>query len=234
MSTYYTTAQEIRDLLGLEIDDAPNDVLENFILKAQKVILHYIQIQVLDEEIALDISGTTFSLSHKFLADTNFDQVIDSNDLEMYGWTDSSNIETRTKLTASTLWPDQGIVKLDADASGYEKVTVSYSYYTCKIDWDLIGMASAYYAGMLWVAKEEFLVPEELTIGNVRVRQRQPWERLRNEFLRMIYHATSIPMDIVAYRKIMRSPRLHGKFLGPGTTYELDEDQTGVNPKDIS
>jgi len=201
--------------------------LEEFITKAQNVILHYIQVRVQDEAISLDTSGTTFSLQYNYLADTNFDKVINGLDITVYGWVDAESIETRTTLTVSTIFPENGIVKLSSDASSYEKITVNYSYYTCAIDWNLVALATAYYAGMLWVAREEFLVPEELTIGNVKVRQKQPWDKLRQEFLRMIFHLTEIPMDLVNYRKIMVSARSPVKYKGPGTVLSEEDTYSG-------
>lgn len=233
----FTTEQDIRDLLGLTIDDAPDDVLSPFITKAQYVILHYIQIQIQDEVVSLDTTGTTIALSNQYISDTNFDKVVNASDVKVYGWSDTENVGSRSTLTVSTIYPDHGIVVLSADASSYDQVTVDYSYYTCAIDWNLLGMAAAYYAGMLWVAKEEFLVPEDLTIGNIRVRQKQPWDKLRVEFLRMIYHITSIPMDKTNYRKMMRSARSNEVFAGPGTTIEREDfdAQSGVgNAKDTT
>lgn len=230
----YTTPQNVRDLLGLTIEQAPDDILEEFIEKAQNVILHHIQIKVQDEVASLDTSGTTFSLDHQFIADTNFDKVINASDVKVYGWVDSDHIETRVELSISTLWPEHGIIKLSEDASSYDQVTVDYSYYTCAIDWNLVEMATAYYAGMLWVAREEYLVPEQLAIGSVRVRQRQPWQQIRNEFLRIVFHLTELPMDIVAYRKIMVSPRSSYRYKGPGATLEVEESGTSkyVRPEE--
>lgn len=230
----YTTPQDIRDLLGLTIDDAHDDILEEFITKAQNILLHYIQVRVQEEEIGLDVTGTTISLVNPYLADRNFDKVVNASDITVYGYVDDESISTRTTLTVSTLWPENGIIRLSADASAYGKVTVSYSYYTCSIDWELVAMAVAYYAGMLWVAREEFLVPEELTIGNVKVRQKQPWDKLRVEFNRMIFHLTEIPMDLVNYRKIMISARSSIRFRGPGTVLDIEDQGAGENVKDTT
>lgn len=229
----YTTPQNVRDLLGLTIEDAPDDILEEFITKAQNVLLHYIQVKVIEEEVIPDATtGTTISLSNQFIADVNFDKNINTLDVTVYGYEDEDSIESRTELSASTIWPENGILKLSADASDYDKVTVTYSYYTCSIDWDLVDMATAYYAGMLWVAREEFLVPDELTIGNVKVRQRQPWNKLREEFLRMVFHLTSVPMDIVNYRKIMVSARSQARYAGPGTILDVEDKSTGAYQRD--
>lgn len=228
----YSTPQDIRDLLGLTNDDAPDAILEEFITKAQNVILHYIQIRVIEEQVVLDSSGKTIELGYRFLADTDFDKEIGTLDVTVYGYVDSANIETRTELDISIVWPENGILKLSADASDYGKLTVSYSYYTCAIDWNLVAMATAYYAGMLWVAREEFLVPDELTIGNVKVRQKQPWDKLRNEFLHMIFHITELPMDLVSYRKIMVSARSTVRYKGPGTILSEEDESTGEYQRD--
>jgi len=227
----YTTEQDVRDLLGLSIDEAPDDVLEEFITKAQQVILHYIQIPVDEEVASLDSSGQTIVLSHKYLADTNFDKQITPSDVTVYGYYDES-METRSTLQVSTIWPEQGVIKLASSASSYETVTVSYSYYTCAIDWNLVSLATAYYAGMLWVAREEFLVPEQLAIGNIRVRQTQPWDKLRNEFLRIVFHLTSVPMDIVNYRKIMVPSRSTVHYRGPGTVLSEEDTEVGTYERD--
>ena len=225
----YTTPQDVRDLLGLTNDDAPDAILEEFITKAQNVILHYIQIRVQEEEITLDTSGKTISLTNIFLADTNFDKLINTLDITVYGYVDEDSIDTRTTLSVSTIWPENGILKLTSDASSYDKVTVSYSYYTCAIDWNLLALATAYYAGMLWVAREEFLVPDELTIGNVKVRQRQPWNKLREEFLRIVFHLTEIPMDLVNYKKITVSGRSQVRYAGPGSIIgDVEDKETGT------
>ena len=222
----YTTPQEIRDLLGLTVEDVDDSILEEFIDKAQKILLKYIAVQVIDEEMTGSINGvnTTFSVSHKFIADVDFDKQVTTSDFKIYGWKKSNDPSSKVELSVSTFYPEYGIFVLSSPPSSdtYKKITCDYSYYTCKIDWDLVNMATAYYAGMLWVARELYLVPETLAIGNVRVRNRQPWERLREEFLRIVFHLTKLPMDKVSYEKIMRSPRRPWKYKGPGTTYEVE------------
>lgn len=228
----FTTSQDVRDLLGLTIDDASDDILEEFITKAQNIVLHYIQVRVIEEKVTLDTSGETISLEYQFLADTDFDKQVGTLDVTVYGYPDANNIETRAELDVSSIWPENGILKLSASALDYAKVTVSYSYYTCAVDWNLVAMATAYYAGMLWVAREEFLVPDELTIGNVKVRQKQPWNKLREEFNRMIFHLTEIPIDLVQYRKMMISARSAVKYRGPGQILDVEDASTGANQRD--
>jgi len=229
----YTHPQDVRDLLGLDVDQAEDSLLAEFLTKAQYVVLKYVQVSVIDEEVDLDSSGTTFSVANAFIADIDFDASVGTADIKVYGWSDADHIDSRVELTVSTLWPNQGLIKLSADASGYEKITIDYSYYTAAIDWNLMGMATAYYAGMLWVAREEFLVPDELTIGGIRVKQKQPWDKIRAEFLRLIYHMTQLPMDRVTYDKMVISGRSGEKYAGPGTTYQEDDSHNWYNEKDI-
>jgi hypothetical protein len=225
----YTTAQDVRDLLGLSVGEAPDSVLDELIEKAQKVVVHYVQINVDEEEVHPD--GMTIVLSHKYLADRDFDMQITSGDVKVYCYP-STNLEERYTLPVEKIWPELGVIKLLSVPLSFTKITVSYAYYTCAIDWNLLSLATAYYAGMLWVAREEFLVPEQLAIGNVRIRQEQPWDKLRNEFRRIIYHMTEIPMDIVNYKKIMISPRSGARYYGPGTVLEAEDLASDANIRD--
>jgi len=220
----YTTPQEIRDILGLDAEDAQDYILEEFIDKAQRVVIRYVQVEVLDEEMSGNINGTnnTFTTSHKFLADTNFDMQITTSDFTVYGWTDSDDPSSKVELTVSTFYPTKGIIVLaSAPSTDYKKITINYSYYTCKMDWELLKLATTYYAAMLFVAREYFLVPISYSMGGITVRNNQPWDNLRDEFLRIIYHITSLPMDKVTYTKKILSPRLKGTYKGPGTTLDV-------------
>jgi len=233
----YTTPEDVRDLIGLDPEDAPDNILEDFIEKAQYVVLHHIQTSVRDEVVTLDTTGNTFSVKNPFIADTNFDEAINSLDVHVYGWVDSSNPISKAELTISTILPDYGFIVITGGTVNlsYEQVTVDYSYYTCDLDWNLLEMATAYYAGMLYVAKEECLVPEDVVIGNIRLRDRRSrsWQRLREEFDRLIFHITAVPIDLVKYRKMVLSPREERRFAGPGTTYEIEERSASKYIKDI-
>jgi len=238
MTENYSTPQNIRDILGLEPEDVTDEILDEFIDKAQRIVLHYVQIAVEDEEPEGDINGTnnTFTVIHPYLADTNFDQVVSTLDFTIYGWTDDEDPATKTALTVSTFYPTYGMIVLaTAPAITYEKITVNYSYYTQSIDWDLLELATRYYAAKMYVAREMFLVPDQLTIGNIKIRQNQPWERLHNEFLRIVYHLTTIPMDIVNYKKFVMSPRKKTSYTGPGTSYQAEDvSNSGENEKDTT
>lgn len=224
----YTTPQEIRDLLGVSIEDAPDDILEEFIDKAQHVVIKYWQVEVKDEVMSGSINGSnnTFSVSNKFIADTNFDKKITTDDFKIYLWTDASDPGSRTEATLSTFYPEHGkFVLSSAPSTNIKKITIDYSYYTKAIDWDLVNLATAYYASMLWIAREQYLVPEEFTIGGLRVRNRQPWERLREEFFRMVNRITAVPMDYVRYEKMVLAPRIKGRMRGPGTLVQYEESR---------
>jgi len=225
----YTTPQEIRDLLGVTIEDAPDDILEEFIEKAQHVVIKYWQVEVTEETMKGSINGSnnTFSVSNKFIADTNFDKEITTDDFTIYLWSDEDDPGSRTEATVSTFYPEHGKFVLSSapSSSEVEKITIKYSYYTKAIDWNLVNLATAYYAGMLWVAREQYLVPETFAIGGIRVRSVQPWERLREEFFRIVNQITSVPMDYVRYRKMVLAPRIKGRFKGPGTVIDYEESR---------
>jgi len=220
----YATAQDVRDILGIDVEDAEDHVLEEFIERAQRQVIKYIQVEVLDEEASGNINGTnnTFTVKNKFFADTNFDMKITTDDFKVYGWTDSDDPSTKVELSVSTFYPTYGMIVLStAPSTDYKKITVDYSYYTKAIDWELLKQATTYLAATLFVAREYFLVPVSYTLGGISVRNNQPWDRLREEFLRTVKLLTSIPMDKVNYIKKVRSPRMKRRYKGPGTTLEV-------------
>ncbi|RLJ10169.1 MAG: hypothetical protein DRP15_00925 [Candidatus Aenigmatarchaeota archaeon] len=220
----YTTPQDVRDLLGVSIEDASDEILKEFIEKAQRVVLKHITVKVKDEVMSGSINGqnNTFSVSNKYLADVDFDEQVTTSDFKIYGWKDADDPGTKVELTCSTFYPEYGIFVLSEapDPNTYEILTCDYSYYTCQIDWTLVELATAYYAAFLWVARELFLVPEEWALGNLRIRQREPRRHYRTEFYNIIKYLRRLPMDMTSYRKMVTTPRVRGEFTGPRTLQE--------------
>lgn len=230
--SYYCTPADIRDLvLGVTIDEATDDSLYEFIDRAQKIFLGYVQVKDNFKRVYPDSNGKIL-LPNKYVADRNFDKTVDEDDITIYGYINSDDPRTKTELTISSLHPEDGILYItEADVNLYEMFIVDYSYYTCAIDWELVRMAVSYYAGMLWVAKEEFLVPPEVTIGNIKIRQKEPWNNLREEFHRIVTQITEVPMSVVHYKKMVISPRRYGKTTSRFNTVEYEDLRSRGNEK---
>lgn len=207
----WTNPQDVRDLLGVEIEDASDAILEEFISYAQEYLKKFIQIDVIDGKLSGDLDGVnnTFSTEHPFFADTTGDTLITTEDFTVWGWKDEDDPFKREELTVSTFDPLRGIIVLSSapDPDTYEKLTCDYSYYTKKINWKLLSLATAWKAAELWVKREEYLVPESWSIGNKRISQRQPWKYFEVEVRRLVDKLTALPMDVTSYRKLVFRPR---------------------------
>jgi len=209
----YTNPQNVRDLLGVDLDAADDSILEEFIDYAQRYIRSYIQVQVIDGKLSGNIDGenNTFSTEHAFFADVSGDTLITTADFTVYGW--KKNFEKdplrREELTVSTFDPTHGVIVLASapDPDEYGKITIDYSYYTKAINWEMLSLATAWKAAELWVKREEFLVPESWSIGNKRITQRQPWKYYEIEVNRILDKIRALPMTKVDYKKLVFRPR---------------------------
>jgi len=172
--------------------------------------MKFLQVPVLDEGMVGNLDGVnnTFSVMHPFIADTTANTVVNTLDVKIYLWSDPDNEFSKEEITSFSFNPETGVFVLtNVPASTYEKITCSYSYYTCKIDWKLVELACTYYSAMMWVQRELFLVPSNVYIGNIRTISIKPWESLRHEFQRTIDLLVAAPMDKVTYRKMVFDPR---------------------------
>ena len=189
----YTTPSKVRSLLGLDSTQAPDSVLNNFITYADQIVTRMISVLVVDEEMSgtIDGSNTEFYVSHYPIADTDYDKTVDTDEVTVYGWTDSSDPNTKTQLTVSQVKADIGLIILEtAPTTDYKKITCTYSYYTRKIDWNLVELASTLYTAYRFIVSEVLLVPESWSLGSLKVklgsRKLYPYHELHREFLNVI------------------------------------------------
>ncbi len=209
----YTNPQDVRDLLGVSIDEADDEILSEFINYAQLYIRKYIQIEVYDGKLSGNINAknNTFTTDYAFWADISGNTVITTADFTVYGWKkDFENDQfKKEELSVSTFDPLRGKVLLSSAPSNevYGKVTMDYSYYTKKIDWQLLSLVTAWKAAELWVKREEFLVPETYVFGSKRITQRQPWKYYELEVRRLVNKIIALPMTKVAYARLVFRPR---------------------------
>lgn len=220
----YCNAQDVRDILGVEIDDAPDNIINKYITKAQKVVMKHIQVPIINEGMSGNIDGinSTFTAENPFFADTDGSLSINTLDFTVYLWPDEADEFSKVRASISTFNPETGAIILTSAPTdtGTEKITIDYSYYTCKIDWDLVTLATSYYAAMMYVGREFYLVPERVFIGELRLQRTkgEPWETLRREFRRVIDLLVAAPMTKIDYEKMVINPRT--------TTEQEDSDQT--------
>jgi len=173
----YSTADDMRRIIGLStISSDPDYVvdadLNYFIDKACTLMIEDFSIQKIDESMSGNINGsnTSFSVSYTPVADINFDGTINSLDVNVYGWTDTSDPSTKTSLAVTTLYPQEGkVVLTSAPASTYEDITCTYRHYLSEtIRLALLPLANAYLAGWLYITSEYLLTPDQYAVGALR------------------------------------------------------------------
>jgi len=187
--TGYSNPEEVRKRIGLKSGDVPDDDIIPFLGDAQKEVLDQIAIYQFDEDTTGDIDGvnTTFTLKHYPIADSNFDRLVNTADVEVYKWGDKDTIETKETVTVSTLYPDQGIMILSsAPASTYDIVVASYWYYPRHIKLNRIHKVVALLAGYYYVRSELLLLPRRWAQGAYRFESGTPAEDLLKEYYRAL------------------------------------------------
>jgi len=202
----YTNPEQVRAYLGLSSDIAPDSVLSEFISKADIIVRDILTIKVKDEEITP--IQKQFKVKHYPIADINFDKKIDPVDVKVYGWTKQDDPTTKQELTVSKVIFDYGIIELTEEPTGFEKMTVDYSYSEDILDWDKVSLASIYLTGYLFACREFLFLPTRMAIGpfrimfpperaRIRTFKDLPYQRLYDEFIRIISRLKKKPVQVV-------------------------------------
>lgn len=195
-----TTADKVREIIGLSEVDAPDTDLDVYIVKAQKRFRNDIAIWIRDDTLTWESSDncSTFNLTYKWIFDKDYDGSITVNDIDVYKWTTANSIDTRSVLTLSSINSIYGFVVTTNPVvqSGNVVVTASYYFYPTDIDTDLVSEAIANLAGFLYVKKEMLLIPDHTSHGAYRMSFSKPWNDLYNDYLRIKEGLLATPMIV--------------------------------------
>jgi len=210
MSNYYCTEEDVRMALHLKQDRADDEELRYWINESQLELLRDISFSIKDEKVSgnIDGSNTTFSVGYTPIADTDFDKLVGSTDVFVYGWTDESEPSSKVALTVSTIYVDYGTIVLSsAPSSTYEKITMDYRYYPNTINFDLASRATRQLAAYKFIFAKYLLIPERLAHGPIRFTFGRPYERLYKEYQRLVHLMITKPYVIQKREanKLMRS-----------------------------
>jgi len=179
----YNTWLDVKRICGLE-DTVTEDELSTFITKADQAIIEKITVKVRDEVPSGDIDGSNqeFWVANYPIADVNADASVQgyesgvctqSNaDYHVYLWTDSSDVDTKVEVEVDNdkCDPIRGRIYLKtAPPTTYEKITVDYSYYPNEINWEVLKLCAALYAGYLYTLSKYSLYPRKLKLGSLTV-----------------------------------------------------------------
>ena len=210
----YTTPADVRFRLGLREEDASDIHLNKFIIDAQQSMLEELTAYRVDEELygIIDGSNTYFYTGNRFIADIDFDKIIDANDVVVYLWTNSNDPGTKTVAPVTLVDANIGQIKLTtAPTIDITQITCDYRFYNSKLEnWVLVNMATDYLAGYFWVLRDRLLLPDNVRFGSMRWRISFPqWRELWTE-----------------YQKMMQ--RLRGKMVVHGNTPTPVELRSGI------
>ena len=183
--TSYGTPDDMRKLNGLpEGVQDPNYVqdstLQYYLDLAAPWFLDSISIESRDEPLTgtIDGSNTKFLVSKYPMADKTYDNTISSVDVEIYGWGNSKDLDTKTSLAVASVNWREGRVILSSGPSGtYDVVTGTYRYYLYQPNWELFLAAESYLAGQFYFRAEYMEIPEVQTHGATRFRIINPATR---------------------------------------------------------
>ena len=206
MTSYYGTPDLTRDLLGVSEADAPDEILEEFLLYGTKMTCKYLEVAVAEED--LEQSGVLqnhFLVKNKYIADTNYDKTINASDVSVFYLDENNN-----KITLDVLSIDgsTGQVILKDIPTADQSPKINYSYYMTTLDWDLIDLACSYYAAFMWAGKELYLVPPKFFLGNLRLQWNEPWMNYKRMFDEICRQAALCkPITLVDYTHMVLYPR---------------------------
>lgn len=222
----YSKSSDVRDkILNVTTDDAPDSLLNTYITQADEAIMRDLTIRVRNEGLSgsIDAVNCTFTTDNFPIADINFDKIVDTSDVTVYGWTVAGNEASKVALTVSSLNSESGLVYLATapDADTYGNLTIDYSYYTNQTDWTLIEMASQIYAGYLFAAREISLQPARIQMGSLRIEYeptrgvKLPHDRLLERYKEILGKIRSKPFERVTMRETIRPARRELRRYGP-------------------
>jgi hypothetical protein len=205
----YTTPDKVRKILGIEEDDAPDEILNTFINDATKIIIRRLTVRVINEEpeVGYKTDNTEWYCLQDFIADINGDKVINKDDITVFQWGSLGDESTKTEIEVSSLNPIGGRILLTIPLPAGYSITVDYSYYMNQIDWDLVDLAAAYYAAKMWVERELMLVPQTVRIGRVTTKNYDVWNVCNKEFEKIMHLLFEKAMDKVSYERMVKHAR---------------------------
>jgi hypothetical protein len=233
----YTTPDKVRKILGVEIGDAPDEILNTFITDATKVVIRRLTVRVINEipEQGYKTDNTEWYCLKDFIADVNGDKIINKDDIAVFKWENLGDESTKTQVDVLSLNPIGGrILLVDPIPTGYS-ITVDYSYYMNQIDFDMVDLAAAYWAARMWIERELMLVPQTVRIGRVTSKGYEYWNVCNQNFERIMHLLMEKSMDKVAYEKMVISARgLTMKEEATASQAEIESTDEGSCARDDS
>lgn len=151
----YATLTELRLLSHFSPSEISDADVTLFVAKADRAILRMATIEVYDEKLSGDRDGTNvlFVTKHKPIADIDFDEDVDADDVSAYLVDyDSEQNPVHSSTAVTSVNARDGILTLTtAPTTSNAEIGVyaDYRYYKMPVDYDILKLAANYYLAHL-------------------------------------------------------------------------------------
>jgi len=182
---------------GLSIQEVSSGDLSEFFKEASKLFLSDIAVPLIREECRRDSADSTlFYLPYSPLADSNFDKVIDSDDIIVELYDDEAG--SYTPANPESLDAFKGKVWLEEAPASDIKVLATYWYYyypqtyhQLTQDWSRADLATSLLAGMMVIQRKVFFLPSSVSLGSLRISWggrggQDPLQRFEEAYLKVL------------------------------------------------
>ena len=180
--TGYCTTKDVRDMTNLSVSDITDANLCILISHACAMLNKDVSVYIEDESVDyiddvktndIDSENTVFYTYHYPVGDYNYDYKVNTSDIEVYEYDDTTDPVTKTKLTLSSIVPNTGKVTLSAAPGTDKYLTMTYRWSAVSMsDPDnLIKLAAIYLAASLAYQKINIGKSPSFRLGNVSVRR---------------------------------------------------------------
>lgn len=151
----YATLAKLRSVSHFSTAEISDTDVDALIADADRAVLRLATIEVYDEKLdgSIDGSNVLFTTQHKPIADIDFDEDVDADDVTIYlvDLNDEEN-EEHTETVVTSVNARDGIITLTiAPTTSNAEVGVyaDYRHYNMPVDYDLLKLAANYYLAHL-------------------------------------------------------------------------------------
>jgi hypothetical protein len=179
----WTNPEVVRRILGLTVEEAPDEDLIYYIEDAQRDVFDQITEYHEHDRLEGAINGVnrTFRYHYPFLADSNFDG---EPDMKVYVWVGNTIAGQAIITTIDTL--NNLVYLYAAPSSNASQVTACYYTYPSRIDANRLSRITGLLAAYYYALAEFALVPEQWFHGAYRFTFEKQFDRLLEEYYREI------------------------------------------------
>jgi len=222
----WTTPTIVREqYLGVGTDVAPDTLLTPLIEKAERYVKEHISVELVKIETK-KVDEHVFLLYFIPVADSNFDQIVDSDDITAYFL---HGVEWRSTEVVY-FFPELGII---ITADDPESIFADYSMWVRGIpDWKKVEEAVSLLTAHYYFRREVLLLPETVRFGVLSLRKTVRWtEDSWKQFLRMLNILRS-PVEARRKRRVLPEVAVDDFSYSSGDK-TVEATETTATQKDI-